>query len=173
MIFFIYKTINFINSFGLKTLILYNYKNEEAMIEVVIFKHSNKTLAALSMRIRQKVFVEEQGVDATLEYDGKDEDATHYLLYADGLPVGTARRRLTPNGIKLERFALLPECRNKGLGSKLLEEVMKDISETGLAVYLHAQEKAVTYYLRAGFKIEGEAFYEAGIRHFKMRLGVV
>ena len=47
---------------------------------------------------------------------------------------------------------------------------MADVSETGKAIYLHAQEKAVTYYQRAGFKVEGEAFFEAGIRHFKMVL---
>lgn len=140
------------------------------MCKVVKFKYSDKALVALSMNIRQKVFVDEQGVDATLEYDGKDDEATHYLLYDDEQPVGTARWRLTPKGIKLERFALLPEFRNKGIGSKLLEQVMKDVSEAQQPVYLHAQEKAVTYYMRAGFKVEGEAFYEAGIRHYKMAL---
>ena len=138
------------------------------MVKITKFKSTNKALSALSMAIRQNVFVEEQNVDATLEYDGKDPEATHYLLYYNSQPVGTARWRPTPNGIKLERFALLPEFRNKGIGSKLLERVMSDVSETGKAVYLHAQEKAVTYYQRAGFKVEGEAFYEAGIRHFKM-----
>jgi len=142
----------------------------ENQSKIVKFKFTDKVLASLSMKIRQKVFVEEQNVDATLEYDGKDTEATHYLLYYSGQPVGTARWRPTLQGIKLERFALLPEFRNKGIGSKLLEKVLEDVLTTGQAIYLHAQEKAVTYYQRAGFIIEGEAFTEAGIRHFKMTL---
>ena len=140
------------------------------MIEIIKFNYDNKVLSAISMKIRQKVFVEEQNVDAILEYDGKDDEATHYLLYYNGKPVGTARWRFTPHGIKLERFALLPEFRNKGIGSAFLKQVMADVLITGQVIYLHAQEKAVTYYEREGFKIEGEAFYEAGIRHFKMLL---
>lgn len=140
------------------------------MINTVKFKYDDKVLSAISMSIRQKVFVDEQQVDATLEYDGKDDEATHYLLYYNGDPVGTARWRPTPKGIKLERFALLPEFRNKGIGSKLLEQVMKDVAETEQPIYLHAQEKAVTYYQRAGFVVEGDAFFEAGIRHFRMVL---
>jgi len=140
------------------------------MTKIEKFKYNNKVLLAISMAIRQKVFVEEQNVDAILEYDGKDDEATHYLLYYNGKPVGTARWRFTPHGIKLERFALLPEFRNKGIGSAFLKQVMADVLITGQVIYLHAQEKAVTYYEREGFKIEGEAFYEAGIRHFKMLL---
>ena len=140
------------------------------MTKIEKFKYNNKVLLAISMAIRQKVFVEEQNVDAILEYDGKDDEATHYLLYYNGKPVGTARWRFTPHGIKLERFALLPEFRNKGIGSALLKQVMADVLITGQVIYLHAQEKAVTYYEREGFKIEGEAFYDAGIRLFKMLL---
>ena len=138
------------------------------MITVIKFQYNDEALASASMAIRQKVFVEEQAIDATLEYDGQDEEATHYLLYYDEKPVGTARWRETPKGIKLERFAVLSEYRNKGTGRILLDAVMKDVVNTERPIYLHAQEKAVTYYLRAGFEIEGEAFYEAGIKHFRM-----
>ena len=138
------------------------------MIEIIKFNYDNKVLSAISMKIRQKVFVEEENVDAALEFDGKDDEATHYLLYYDGQPIGTARWRPTPKGIKLERFALLPKFRNQRTGSKLLDKIMVNVLETGQPIYLHSQEKAVTYYERVGFKVIGEAFIEAGLKHYKM-----
>jgi len=140
------------------------------MILVKNFDFTDTELADISRSIRQSVFVEEQGVDPDLEYDGNDAYATHYIMYYYEKPIGTARSRTTTLGIKLERFAILKEWRNKGLGKHMLKKVMKDVEDKGLTIYLHAQEKAVNYYSRVGFEIEGEAFEEAGIRHFKMVL---
>lgn len=138
------------------------------MIDIVRFTYSDQNLASISMAIREAVFVKEQGVSATLEYDGLDEAAVHYLLFEDNNPIGTARWRETAEGIKLERFALLPQCRNKGTGSELLKRVMSDVLAEKKKIYLHAQEKAVGYYLRAGFEAEGPLFVEANINHYKM-----
>jgi len=138
------------------------------MIEVKRFTIAEKELAGQVFSIRRKVFVEEQGVDATLEYD-KEEQATHYLLLLAGKPIGTARWRETENGIKLERFAVLPEFRNRGLGEIILEAVLKDVAGSGKTIYLHSQSKAVPFYERNGFVKEGEMFTEAGIEHFYMK----
>ena len=46
--------------------------------------------------VRQSVFVDEQGVDQDLEYDEYDDpgaDATHFVAYAAGDPIGAARLR--------------------------------------------------------------------------------
>jgi hypothetical protein len=40
--------------------------------------------------IRNKVFVEEQGVPPELEWDGLDEHSYHVLAYAPDGPIGTA-----------------------------------------------------------------------------------
>ena len=138
------------------------------MIEIVRFSYSNKKLVEISMNIRQEVFVKEQHVDTTLEYDGQDSKATHYILYFNKIPIGTARWRLTSKGIKLERFAILQDYRNKGIGKNLLEKVLTDVISENQVLYLHAQEKAVSYYQRAGFAIVGNIFIEAGINHYKM-----
>ena len=66
--------------------------------------------------IRQTVFVEEQEVDPVLEYDEFEEISVHFVAKVNDVSVGTARWRRTPNGIKLERFAVLKENRNQGSG---------------------------------------------------------
>ncbi|MCF8366022.1 MAG: GNAT family N-acetyltransferase [Bacteroidales bacterium] len=137
------------------------------MIQIIPFSHSDKELYKKALEIRQKVFIEEQQVERTLEIEN-EEDSHFYLLQHNGLAIGTARWRKTHKGIKLERFAVLPEFRNKNMGTILLKKVLEDLSEKKEKIYLHAQLKAVNYYKRQGFEEEGEMFVEANIKHFLM-----
>jgi predicted GNAT family N-acyltransferase len=140
----------------------------EKMIEIKRFTAGDKSIAEQAFSIRRKVFVEEQGVDQNLEYD-KEELSNHYLLLLAGKPIATARWRETEKGIKLERFAVLPQFRNRGFGEVILEEVLKDVKPLGKTIYLHSQAKAVPFYERNGFVKEGELFVEAGIEHYYMK----
>jgi len=125
--------------------------------------------------IREKVFVEDQGVPATLENDAHDRtDARHYLARtADGTPAGAARWRETENGVKLERFAVLEGFRNQEIGAALLYAVLADVQAElpDAEIYLNAQLRAVPFYERHGFRKEGELFEEANIQHYRMVLG--
>ena len=142
------------------------------MIQLVKFTYENAELREQAFAVRRIVFVEEQGVDAELEYDENETSAHHYLLYLDSVPVGAARWRETPNGIKLERFAVLLQYRGKGLGDVLVKKVLEDVVPIGLTVYLHSQLKACSLYRRNGFVEEGAIFVEAGIEHYKMVLAL-
>ncbi len=140
------------------------------MPRIISFSYTNQDLFKQAFAVRQAVFVVEQGVPAALEYDEHEPEATHYLLYEDETPIGAARWRKTDHGIKLERFAVLPEYRNKGLGEALVKKVLGDVIPLGQPVYLHSQLKACTLYERHGFIISGGKFYEAGMAHYKMVL---
>ena len=138
------------------------------MFEIKSFRSTNKHLADTAFSIRQKVFVEEQKVDAREEYDEHEEESRHYLLYKDKTPIGTARWRQTDKGVKLERFAVLQEFRKDGAGSFLVNKVLSDVKPLNKTIYLNAQVAAMNLYKRAGFKEEGDLFYEANIAHYKM-----
>ena len=129
----------------------------------------------VAFTIREKVFVEGQGVPAALENDLHDRtDARHYLARTDdGTPAGAARWRETEHGVKLERFAVLDGFRNRQLGAALLHAVLADVRAAlpDAEVYLNAQLRAVPFYERHGFCKEGEMFEEANIQHYRMVLG--
>lgn len=116
--------------------------------------------------IRRKVFVDEQGVDPKLEWDNEDV-STHFLALLDNQPCGACRYRKTDKGYKLERFAVLKEFRGKRVGQALVAAALDDIPDNA-DIYLNAQHDAVSLYAKFGFSVEGEAFEEAGIQHFKM-----
>ena len=122
----------------------------------------------LALAIRRAVFVDEQGVPAELEADGKDGSAEHFVARRGGLPVATARARRTEQGWKIERVAVLGAERGSGVGMALVRGVLA-LAPAGLVPYVHAQESALGFWQRAGFVAEGPSFEEAGIRHRRMR----
>lgn len=121
--------------------------------------------------VRVQVFQIEQGVDAELEFDGKDETATHILAYLEHRPVGTTRiRYLNDKTAKIERLAVLSEARGKGIGKQLMIKALAIIAQEDIKeVIVHAQSYVKQLYEQLGFEQEGEEFAEAGIAHVKMK----
>ena len=138
----------------------------EIIIKVVIYKESIQAIQS----IRKKVFQEEQGVASELEFDGLDETATHLLAYLENQPVGTTRiRPIDPQTVKIERLAVLPEARRKGIGKQLMETAIKTIKMQNYdQIVVHAQEYIKSFYQQLGFKQVGNRFEEANIFHVKM-----
>jgi predicted GNAT family N-acyltransferase len=126
----------------------------------------------IAKKIRYEVFVIGQNVPAEEEIDDYEDASFHFLATLNGSPAGAARWRFTENGIKLERFAVLEKYRHKGVGSALVEEVLKDIEahpdSKGKKQYLHAQLSAMRLYSRYGFRQVGSMFRECDIDHYKM-----
>ncbi len=126
----------------------------------------------LAKNIRQRVFVEEQGVPLEDEYDAYDHlDArcTHVLVYYDGQLAGTGRWRLVDGTAKLERICLLPEFRKYGLGRVLINGLEQLAMEQGLHHFqLHGQSQAAPFYEKLGYRIFSVPFMEDGIEHVWM-----
>jgi predicted GNAT family N-acyltransferase len=117
--------------------------------------------------VREAVFVHEQGVPPTLEWDAADPACAHVLARdGAGAPVGTAR--LTAEG-RVGRMAVLPAWRGQGVGTALLAALLDLARARGLTtVRLSAQLHAVPFYARRGFEPDGPVFTEAGILHRRM-----
>ncbi|HEL3195368.1 TPA: GNAT family N-acetyltransferase [Stenotrophomonas maltophilia] len=136
------------------------------MIRVQQVSHADAHAAI--HEVRQRVFVQEQGIAAELERDALDPVSAHVLaLDSDNQPVGTGR--LAPDG-RIGRMAVLASHRSRGVGEALLEALVEAGRRLGLAeLHLHAQLPARDFYARQGFLPEGEVFEEAGIGHQQMR----
>ena len=123
------------------------------------------------IRIRTEVFINEQLVPPDLEWDGYDQSCWHMLARtAAGEIVGTARMLYDGH---IGRMAVLPAFRNQGIGSALLEALLKVAKHEGISeVFLHAQTRAVPFYQKHGFTITSDEFMDAGIPHVTMRLTI-
>ena len=134
-------------------------------MQIIRIKPTETAYLQITRDIRFTVFVEEQNVPADIEYDEFEETSHHYLLLEDGVGAATCRWRETNNGVKLERFAVLPEYRGKGFGEALVKRLLDDVLPFGKSVYLHSQERVLGFYEKLGFVAKGERFEEAGIWH--------
>lgn len=123
-----------------------------------------------AFEIRRKVFVIEQNVPAAEEYDEFEKECIHFLALHENFPVGTARIRKTEKGFKLERFAVLKNFRNFGVGKHLVAACLNHpwLKNNSAKIYMHAQEHAIPFYLKCGFETIGERFWECEIPHFVM-----
>lgn len=129
---------------------------------------------ARAAAIRRAVFIEEQGVPESLEWDEHDAMAVHALaLDLDGRAVATGRLVVVPGAreARIGRMAVQRELRRQGLGGRVLTALLDAAACQGiLRVMLHAQVAVVPFYHRFGFAGTGGQFEEAGIPHIGMEL---
>lgn len=123
-----------------------------------------------AIKIRRKVFVEEQDVPLHLELDEYDAEAAHFVAYDENTPFGAGRIREIEPGIgKVERVCILPSYRGRKLGN-LIMQCMEDYSnsEGYTKLKLNAQSKAILFYEKRNYTITSPEFLEAGIPHRAM-----
>lgn len=122
--------------------------------------------------IRKKVFVEEQGVPLTDEFDEFDTldgDCEHLLAYYDGQPVGTGRIRAHDGVGKLERICILEPYRKMGIGKTIISGLEEIALEKGhQQVKFHGQTQAEGFYNKLGYRTSAAEFMEDGIPHILM-----
>tara|TARA_R110002050_G_scaffold1244_2_gene8484 strand:- start:9733 stop:10179 length:447 start_codon:yes stop_codon:yes gene_type:complete len=121
----------------------------------------------LAMPIRTKVFIDEQQVPESEEWDDDDASALHIIAIKNGQAVATAR--LTQKG-KIGRMSVLKSHRKQGIGSMMLVELINAAKQRGLKdIKLWSQKHAQAFYKKHGFIAYGDEFFDAGILHIKMR----
>lgn len=117
--------------------------------------------------IREAVFISEQHVPKSLEWDASDPECTHVIaIDDDGVSIATGR--LVPDG-SIGRMAVLKAWRGRGVGNAIMEKLVDEARRNGFrSLKLSSQEHAVGFYQRHGFVAQGTPYMEAGIRHITM-----
>lgn len=79
---------------------------------------------------------------------------THQIIYFDGVPAGYCSFINYPDHIFASELVILPEFQGKGIGSKLLSDLIKESDEKGIPIKLQVfkQNKAQELYRRLGYK---------------------
>lgn len=123
--------------------------------------------------VRERVFVQEQGINREDEWDQMDALSTHVVIHNFlDMPVATGRLLPAEEGVaKVGRMAVLRAVRGARLGAQVLTALIDVARARGDAqVLLHAQRSAEGFYTRMGFAPVGEPFDEVGIPHIAMAL---
>lgn len=122
---------------------------------------------SLAAPLRREVFVHEQRVPESLEWDGLDPECHHVIaLDAQGRAIATAR--LTPDD-HLGRMAVARRWRHRGVGRAVMVRAERVARRRGSRVLvLAAQLSALPFYEKLGYSAYGDVFEDAGIPHRMM-----
>jgi predicted GNAT family N-acyltransferase len=136
-------------------------------IDIAIVSWSEKQAEIAS--VRRAVFIEEQNVPESIDFDGSDVDFIHVLATdKNGRPVGTAR--INREG-RIGRMAVLKNYRRQGIGRKMIQALMDYGRKNSITdFHVSSQVTAVGFYKKMGFEQTGDEFLEAGIKHINMKL---
>ncbi|HUA11116.1 MAG TPA: GNAT family N-acetyltransferase [Solirubrobacteraceae bacterium] len=126
-----------------------------------------------ALALREQVFCGEQGVPPDEEMDGLDEQARHVVAIDDGRVVGTLRLLVRGEVAKIGRVAVEPRWRRRGIGQAMMDLGVQGAREAGCArAILASQTYATELYEKAGFIVDSDVFYEAGLPHVWMVLAL-
>ena len=126
-------------------------------------------MMAAAYALRAKVFVTEQGVDTSIESDGRDGEACHAVLTDNGAVIATGRMITTGELGKVQRVAVVSSQRRTGAGKEIMTALEAHGWVLGLrAISLSSQKDAVPFYLALGYVTAGPEYIEAGILHQPM-----
>ncbi|MFE2152258.1 GNAT family N-acetyltransferase [Streptomyces lavendulae] len=150
------------------------------MTSVSVRVASSEADLAACYAVRTDVFVVEQSVPESIEYDAYDAVAVHVLAVGpDGEALGTGRLLHGPEALgktgspeigSLGRLAVRKSARGLGVGVALVRAIEAEAAGLGLtAVDLGAQTHATGFYERLGYVAYGPEFEDAGIPHRSMR----
>lgn len=109
----------------------------------------------------------------------RKENNVYLLAYADGKPVGFAKIKKhslndlieSPVQTELQKIYVLPEYRDNGAGSALMEEVMniaREVNPDYVWLDVHtSNERAMRFYEKNGFEKTGNYFFTIGSQTFE------
>ncbi|MFQ5587380.1 MAG: GNAT family N-acetyltransferase [Nitrospiria bacterium] len=125
-----------------------------------------ETLGEAARRVREAVFIKEQGVPTHLEHDGRDSRHHHAVVFVNDIPAATGR--LDSEG-RIGRVAVLSAYRRHRLGTMIMQHLEAKAQSAGLTeVMVHAQAAVIPFYEALGYVAAGDTFMEAGIFHQRM-----
>lgn len=128
------------------------------------------------LRAREAVFVVEQNCPY-YDIDGLDYPSLHMFYKNEDGSVQACLRIFEkvdePGTMQIGR--LVTVARGVGLGGKILHQAVEWIRENCDAngIYLEAQQYAIGFYAKEGFRVVSDPFLEDGIPHVQMRLQLV
>ena len=118
--------------------------------------------------IRTPVFIDEQAVAPSFEWDEFDQTAVHLLAIYKNVPIACLR---IIDYRKIGRMAVLKAYRRNGLGAALLLEAVQICKAHGSnTVHLSAQTHAIGFYEKCGFKVTSDIYQDVHIAHVDMQL---
>lgn len=144
-------------------------------LEIMYVENENDLKVCL--KIRDEVFIKEKNVPKEIEVDNYDilnKICNHFLIKYQNKNIGTFRCVYEDdNNIKLQRFCLIKEFRNLGIGKKALDYIENYYKRKNIKyITLNSKYNVSKFYEKCGYKKISKIFIEADVKHIKMKKNI-
>ena len=114
------------------------------------------------------------GMEKGSERDNYEDAAVHLVGICDRKIIASARlRELSPELGSISYVAVLPQFQNRGIGTKLIENLIAKAQAKNLkTLRLKSRINAIKFYQRIGFTEQGNQMDFLGIPHIFMQLEI-
>ena len=140
---------------------------KEVHLTVIPYR-SNKY--AQACELRNAILREPLGLSLYDENLSEENNYTHYGAFENEMIV--ACLIAIPHSIflaQIRQMAVSEDRRKMGVGRQLMQYAEKDLLQKGFRkIFLHARKKAVSFYLKLGYRSVGDEFEKLSIPHQKM-----
>ncbi len=143
------------------------------MTGVTVIKADSEELLGRCRQLRREVFTLEKGIPEVIEVDERDcldGGSDHFLIRYTKMDAGAFRCTYAPeSAVRLQRFCILKEVRELGVGREALRYVEEHYRELGISrIELDAKFQVEGFYQKCGYRRVSGIFEEAGVLHVKM-----
>ena len=128
--------------------------DDEAFLIEVYASTRAEEVAGLPWDANQRdSFMRMQFAAQQQDYQRRFPDSDHRLLLLDGRPAGRVYLARSENEIRILDIALLPEHRNKGIGTRIIKDLLTEASQSrkSVRVYVEQFNPALALFERLGF----------------------
>lgn len=129
------------------------YDKKDITVELA----TSEALYKGAMAVRKQVFVKEQKIPTSKEFDGNDYCAAHIVAYIKKrhriLPIGTMRVRFFSDFVKFERMAVTKNYRKTGISEDIMLYGMRYAAEKGYRqVYGMCKKELLPRWQQCGYQ---------------------
>ena len=123
-----------------------------------------------SIQLRDEILRQPLGLQFTKEELAQEVDSYHLICEHQAKVIGViVFRPVNDATLKMRQVAIAKNWQRKGIGQKLIKFSEEFALKNRINhIELHARDTAIPFYLKLQYKKVGQAFFEVGIKHFKM-----
>lgn len=142
--------------------------------EIVIRPVANETELSQMFYVRWLVLRKPLGMALGTEQDQYEKGSFQLVAVFGDRIIGSARLRKESEILGIISFvAVLPEFRDRGVGTKLIEKLVEKAQQENLQILkLKSRIGAINFYKKIGFSEQGDFFDYLTIPHINMEINL-
>jgi ribosomal protein S18 acetylase RimI-like enzyme len=127
--------------------------DEEFLLKVYASIRADELAQVPWSEAQREAFIKMQFDAQQLHYKTHNPNATHDIILLDERPAGRLYVARREDEVRILDITVLPEYRNRGIGTPLIEELMREAARAGkpLNIYVESFNRSLRLFERLGF----------------------